>query len=295
MTVQEAFDTYRRDVIQFGNQSLSTERHHGDTCKALLAFLKQDMPIRDLSFEHVRKWRNHMELKRCSSGTIYGYIVRLRCVLKHMAKLNEPCLSVEDIKPPRRIKRAPGFLTEEEVSQLIITAAHTRGRFRAKRNAAMLALLYSSGIRVSELVHLNITDVHYDTFVVFGKGGKSRPCFIDARARKYLDEYLKHRKDYCDALFISELYKERMSISAVQEILRGIKERAGISKKVTPHVFRHSFSTNFLRNNGNMRYLQAMLGHESLDTTQMYAQVVDEDLRAIHTKFHSIEVPILQT
>lgn len=287
MKLSEAFATYRLEVILYRNQSRKTEEHHQVALKSLIRFAG-DLEIENLTFDTVRRWKNALELQRKSSGTIYGYIVRLRCVLAYLGKQGHDCLHPDQIPPPKRIKRAPGFLTEQEVWLLIRTALETRGKFKAKRNAAIVSLIFSSGIRVSELVRMNRSDVHYDTFVVFGKGGKSRPCFIDARTRELLNAYLALRKDHSEALWVSEATRERLTVGIVQLVFRNLRQRSGITKHVTPHTERHSFATNFLRNNGNMRYLQVMMGHESLETTQIYAQVVDEDLRSVHNKYHTI-------
>lgn len=289
MTVKECFGLYCRNVIQFENQSRKTEEHHNVALKSLMQHLGGDIPIEELKFEAIRQWRNDLELHNRSVGTIYGYIVRLRCVLAYARKKGIKCLDPDDVKPPKRLRnRAPGFLTEDEITLLIRVAANTRGSLRAKRNAAIVALMYSSGIRVGELVAMNRTDVHYNSFVAHGKGGKDRPCFIDERARHYIDEYLKARIDNHPALFISDIGKERISIGIVQMIFRNIRAKSGITKAITPHITRHSFATNFLRNNGNIRYLQDMLGHESLETTQVYAHVESADLHAAHRKHHTI-------
>lgn len=294
MTITEAFNFYCREVIQYGNQSRKTEEHHQVALKSLLKFLRHDIQIEKLTFEYVRNWKNTLELEGKSIGTIYGYIVRLRCVLAYTRKKGIDCLDPDDVKPPKRLRnRTPGFLTEDEITLLINTAAKTRGQLRAKRNAAIVSLMYSSGIRVGELVQMNRTDVHYDSFVARGKGAKDRPCFIDPRARYYINEYLKARRDNNEALFVSDIDKKRLSIGNVQLIFRNIREKADINKRVTPHITRHSFATNFLRNNGNIRYLQEMLGHESLETTQVYAHVEDRDLQEAHRNHHTIVAPLL--
>lgn len=296
MTIKEAFDCYKRDVIQYENQSYSTESQHDLAVKSLLSFLGSDRPLVDLTFSDVRRWRNNLGLKGNCVGTIYCRIVRLRCVLAHASKNGATCIRLDQIKPPKRQRhRAPGYLTEDDIDKLIDAAASTRGKLRASRNAAIVSLMYSSGIRVGELVQLNRSDMHYDTFVVFGKGNKSRPCFVDVRARYYIDQYLQIRTDNSEALFVSDIDKERISISTVQLIFRNIRAKTGITKTITPHITRHSFATNFLRNNGNIRYLQGMLGHESLETTQIYTHVENSDLAAAHAAHHSIVAPTPKT
>lgn len=297
ISLSEAFELYRQNIILYENKSRKTEEMHEIALKSLLLFLGGDIPLNELTFDHVRRWRNQMEQRGRTIQTIYGYIIKLRVVLAYCKRQGIECLDVDDVKPPKRNrKRAPSFLTEDEITELIEAMADNRERMHALRNPAIGALIYSSGIRVSELVGLNISDVRYDTFTVGGKGGDPRPCFIDDRARQLIDRYLKARRDNSPALFVSEINKTRISVGTVQLIFRNARKKTGITAvKVTPHIGRHSFATNFLRNNGNMRYLQRMLGHDSLETTQIYASVVDEDLRDIHRRFHSIEQPKLHS
>jgi integrase/recombinase XerD len=146
--------------------------------------------------------------------------------------------------------------------------------------------LYGSGIRVGELISINRADLHDRSFTVIGKGGKVRLCFYDNRSEELINRYLSIREDNNPALFVTN--GTRMTSGGVQEVFRQTAKRANLNKPITPHTMRHSFSTNFLRNNGNLRYLQELLGHSSLETTQMYTHVVNEDLRKMYTKYHSI-------
>lgn len=155
------------------------------------------------------------------------------------------------------------------------------------RNAFVISLLYSSGIRLSEMLQLNRGQIVDQQFTVIGKGSKARLCFIDDRTQALMDEYLATRKDNSEALIVSAQNKQRMTPTNVQLLIKNSAERAGIKQRVTPHTLRHSFATNFLKNNGNMRYLSTMLGHSSLDTTMIYTHVVDNDLREQYKKYHT--------
>lgn len=293
LTLVEAFELYRLNVIVFKNQSAKTEEHHIVTMRSLLKFLDNDIPLESLTFETVREWKSSLERKGRAPNTVRGYIIRLRCVLAFAEGEGIQCLKVRSVPVPQvSKKRAPGFLREDEMQKLIDVALASRERSRGLRAAAIVALIYSSGIRVSEIVHLNINDIHYETFVASGKGAKDRPCFVDERARKLIDLYLKTRTDNKEALFLSNQTKERISVGTVQGIYRRLRRQANITHvHVTPHIGRHSFATNFLRNNGNLRHLQVMMGHESIETTQVYTHVVDEDLHNIWKKHHSITEP----
>lgn len=156
------------------------------------------------------------------------------------------------------------------------------------RNAFVISLLYSSGIRLSELIALNRGQIIDRRFTVIGKGRKPRLCFIDQRTELLMNMYLASRKDNHEALIVSNEFKRRMTATNIQLLVRNSASKACLNKKVSPHTLRHSFATNFLKNNGNMRYLSAMLGHASLDTTMMYAHVVDSDLQDQYQKYHTI-------
>jgi site-specific recombinase XerD len=138
------------------------------------------------------------------------------------------------------------------------------------------------------MIQLNRNSIVDRKFTVVGKGKKARLCFIDDRTQQLMEQYLKTRKDNSEALIVSAVNKARMTPTNVQLLIKNSAIRAGIDKRVTPHTLRHSFATNFLKNNGNMRYLSTMLGHASLDTTMMYAHVVDNDLQAQYEKYHTI-------
>lgn len=278
MRLSEAFDLYKQDVIDFRNLSYSTEEQHYGALKLLVEFLG-DIDVETLTFSQVRDWKHHIEKNR-SPRTVRGYIIKLRVVLGYLSKIGLSVLDTDLIPVPKVVDSLPTFMSSEQVSTLI---KQTRG-VRAK---AIISLLYASGIRVSELCAMNIGDIHDRSFTVVGKGGKARLCFLDKRAEHYIDKYLATRTDNNPALFISYVSKKRMTPGNVQTIFRNARDR-GKADNIHPHVLRHSFATNLLKNNTNMRYVQVMLGHQSLQTTQMYTHVVDEDLRAIYEKHHTI-------
>jgi site-specific recombinase XerD len=209
------------------------------------------------------------------------YILRLRAVLNYLNIRDIKCIKPQLVPVPKREATVPTFLSEEEVTAMIACAYNLR-------NAFIISLLYSSGIRLSELISLNRGQIQNRCFTVIGKGNKPRLCFIDERTEQLMNTYLTQRQDNSDALVVSIENKSRMTATNVQLLIRNTARRAGIAKHVTPHVLRHSFATNFLRNNGNMRYLSSLLGHASMDTTMMYAHVVDEDLHRQYEKYHSI-------
>jgi len=290
MRLSEAFRAYAIDVIAFRNQSSKTEEHHFVALNSLVLFLG-DIAIEELSFIQVRDWKQCLEKKGLSQNTIRGYLNKLRVVLAYLRRQGMVCLDPESIPLPPRINTIPTFITPEEVDKLIkAVGKKQRGYPDANRirNMCVISMLYASGIRIGELCSLNRTMKHSLTFTVVGKGGKVRLCFIDLRTEELLRQYLSFRRDDNPALFLANQTRSRIRPDGVQKMMNAGWKKAGLNKPVHPHSLRHSFATDLLRNNANMRYVQALLGHSSLQTTQMYTQVVDEDLRAVYERHHSI-------
>lgn len=290
MLLSEAFKGYAQDVIVFRNQSKKTEENHYVVMKALLIFFG-DVPIESLSFPMIRDFKLELEKKR-SAETVRNYIVRLRVVLQHMQNIGVACISPDRIPVPKRGDKVPTFITKEEVAQLIgavYMPVNGYPYLNRLRNRLIISLLYASGIRVNELINLNILDIRDDnTFTIIGKGHKARLCFIDERTRYFFDDYVANRKDANPALLIADQTGKRITAGGVQFVFRLARNKAGINKPVHPHTLRHSFATNLLQNNGNVRHVQTMLGHSSLETTQMYLHVTNIDLQKAYNDHHSV-------
>lgn len=279
MRLSEAFNMYLEDYIRAKNQSTRTEETH-EACKRLLIQFLGDKELSQLSLLDVREWRKEISKGR-RPNSIRVYILRLRAVLRYCNIRDIPAIKSELVPVPKREATVPVFLTEQEVTRMIECST-------SLRNAFVISLLYSSGIRLSELIALNRGQIVDRRFTVIGKGRKPRLCFIDQRTELLMNMYLASRKDNHEALIVSNEFKHRMTATNIQLLVRNSASKACLNKKVSPHTLRHSFATNFLKNNGNMRYLSAMLGHASLDTTMMYAHVVDLDLQNQYEKYHTI-------
>lgn len=295
MTVSGAFEAYRLDCIVYRNQSAGNEQNHRIALKWLLDFLGDDIDIEKLTFEQVRNWK--MWLDKGNGGhhrtasTVREYIIRLRVVLRHAQKLGLHVLDYELIAIPKRPEKPVEFLTKEQVATLIeVMEKPVRGypRIARMRNCAIISLLYGSGIRAAELLSMNRQSIRDDnTFTIVGKGRKERLCFIDQRTRQYIDAYLGARCDANPALFIADQTGQRLSKSGLQIIFARARRLVDFTVPVHPHTLRHSFATNLLRNNANLRYTQVMLGHSSITTTQIYSHVVDPDLQRIYESAHT--------
>ena len=207
-------------------------------------------------------------------NSFYNFLVREKVID------NNPCLNILLPKLPQKL---PNYLTEEEVNKLLEIKLVTPYDYR---NKAMLELLYATGLRISELVNLKITDVDlHNCFVrVFGKGKKERIVPIGDVAIKYLNIYIGSYRDkilkdkISDYLFISNNLKN-ISRQGFFKILKNECKRCGIDKNVSPHVLRHSFATHMLSHGADLRVIQELLGHEDISTTQIYAHLVNEKLK----------------
>lgn len=287
--ISEAFELYRQNFIVMANRSAKTEESYQVACRKLVGYVG-DTAIESLTFSQIRDWKISLD-KKCSSDTTRGYIINIRVVLGYLRKHGHNVLDPELIPVPKRFDKVPEFISKEEVQDLIISSMIPKrgySRVNRLRNGAMIAFLYASGIRVSELCNLDRDSIHDGSFSVVGKGGKARLCFIDERAQTLLNEYLSLRKDTDPALFLTFKNPKRVRPHDVQDVFRYLRVSCGLKKNISPHTLRHSFSTDFLRNNGNMRYLQVMLGHSSLQTTQQYTHVIDNDLEKAYREHHTV-------
>jgi len=256
----------------------------------------------DITANHVREFR--LWLNRQSGGhsgeagatlkkkTQNYYLIALRSFLKFLAKRGVKSLSPEQIELAKVGERPLDLISGEELCRLI--EAPDGKDIKSLRDRAILELLFSTGLRVSELCSLTRdVDFDADSFSVRGKGEKIRVVFISDEARKAVKQYLDKRADVSDALFIRlnrEASKEdelALDQRSVQRIVKYWAIKAGISKKVTPHVIRHSFATDLLHNGADLRSVQLLLGHASISTTQIYTHVTDSELQRVHKLFHN--------
>lgn len=278
MLISDAFDLYEKNYMAIRHQSRRICETHS-VCKRWLIETVGDKDMAELTVADISSWIKNMRKTKCTN-TCRNYVTRLRVVADYIDLLGVPTIKAGIIPIPKREATVPAFLTAQEVDAMIENSY-------SLRNAFVISLLYSSGIRLSEMLQLNRGQIVDQQFTVIGKGSKARLCFIDDRTQALMDEYLATRKDNSEALIVSAQNKQRMTPTNVQLLIKNSAERAGIKQRVTPHTLRHSFATNFLKNNGNMRYLSTMLGHSSLDTTMIYTHVVDNDLREQYKKYHT--------
>ena len=255
--------------------------------------------ITEESIRNYRLWLNRQPTtnnKQPTTGTLKKntqnyYLIALRAFLKYLSAREIPSLSAEKIELAKVSERSLDLISSEELERLL--SAPEGNSIKPLRDKAILELLFSTGLRVSELCSLSRdVDLKKDEFSVRGKGDKIRVVFFSASAKDAVKKYLEKRTDMDDALFINigRVNKEKESIRltprSVERIVKHYAIKAGISRTVTPHIIRHSFATDLLENGADLRSVQALLGHANINTTQIYTHVTDKHLREIHKAFH---------
>jgi site-specific recombinase XerD len=295
--------------IEKGHSDL-TIRNYDHYLNRFLEFVKKEKHKEnpkptDITLELVRKYRLYLNRLETVNGetikkiTQNYHVIALRAFLKYLSKKDIITLAAEKVELADATKKSFTFLEITEVEDLLrAPEKYSKGnKIITARDKAILETLFSTGLRVSELVNLDRKQINFDRgeFMVRGKGDKERIVFLSDSAKDAISEYLKQRKDSFTPLFIHiggthDDYEEgeymRLTARSVQRLIKKYAKQAGITKDVTPHVIRHSFATDLLINGADIRSVQSMLGHSSITTTQIYTHVTDKQLREVHQAFH---------
>ncbi len=252
--------------------------------------------------ELLRKYRLWLNRYKSENGEALAmitqsyHLIALRGFLRYFLRRDIPSLSPDKIELPKVHRKQVTFLHYDEVVRLL-DQVDTNDE-AGLRDRAILELLFSSGLRVSELVNLNRDHINTKRreFMVRGKGQKDRPVFISQSAADWVEQYLATRQDTLVPLFISYSKNvtpdtsgdfRRLSARSIQRMINKYARLAGITKHVSPHTMRHSFATDLLMNGADLRSVQSMLGHSNISTTQIYTHVTDAHLKDVYEKFHS--------
>jgi site-specific recombinase XerD len=314
-------DKLKRQFLEYleieKGSSLKTVENYDRYLTRFLKFGKIEKP-KDITDENVKEFR--LFLNRQSGVKVKGqigtsmkkntqnyYLIALRVFLKYLIKNEIQTLSPDRIELAKIKERSLDLITIEELNRLL--GGPDGSDLKNFRDKAILELFFSTGLRLSELCSLDRDiDLSKDEFSVRGKGEKVRVVFLSTSAKDAIREYLKNRKDMDEPLFVqysrnqrSDLWSKsknqkaigttsgmnRLTPRSIERIVKYYAIKAGISKKVTPHVIRHSFATDLLSNGADIRSVQMMLGHANISTTQIYTHVTDKQLRDVHKRFHS--------
>lgn len=272
-------------------RSLKTVENYNRYLTVFLNFLKKELPS-DISAEAVREYR--LWLNRKPINTRPGlnetlkkrsqnyYLIALRSFLKYLAKREVKSLAGDTIELAKVPERSLDLITTEELNRLLSGPNDEESEPKKLRDKAILELFFSTGLRVSELCSLpRDLDLTKDEFSVRGKGEKVRVVFLSSKANEAVKDYLKKRSDITSARLFD------LTPRSVERLVKYYAIKAGISKKVTPHVIRHSFATDLLQNGADLRSVQMLLGHANITTTQIYTHITDKRLHEVHKNFHS--------
>lgn len=259
--------------------------------------------VADITPEKVREYRlflsrfidkHGISLKRVTQNY---HLIALRSFLKYLAKRGVPAMSPDQIDLPKAESRSIKFLEREQIERLLNMPEISKPE--GLRDKAILEMLFSTGLRVSELVSLNRDQVNLERreFGVIGKGRRARVVFLSDTSARWLGEYLAKREDSLKPMFIRYSGKKpkeddktgeslRLTARSVQRLVEKYVRKARLPIKITPHGLRHSFATDLLSGGADLRAIQELLGHKNVSTTQIYTHITNPQLRAIHARFH---------
>jgi site-specific recombinase XerD len=282
------------------NRSQKTIENYDHYLTRLVDFAGE-VQVKDIDVELIRKWRLWLNRLGTNTSDELGkatqnyHLIALRSFLKFCAKRDITALPADKVELARTRRKQVTFLNEDELARIFAEPdISTEG---GVRDRAILELLFSSGLRVSEMVGLDRDHVNLKRreFMVRGKGQKDRPIFISPEAAKWIEQYLQKRQDTSRPLFVRYSGSKkidrsgnfhRLTARSVQRLVARYALLAGITKHVSPHTLRHSFATDLLMNGADLRSVQAMLGHSNIATTQIYTHVTDPHLKSVHDRFH---------
>ena len=303
MYVTDMINDFLESLEVESGRSRYTTRNYELYLERLIEFGGEELKPADIDEEWLRKYRlwlnryQTVQKKGLSVATQTYHLIALRGFLKYLAKRHIKSLDPALVDLPRNHRPQVTFLHVDEIEAILnqIPVDTETGL----RDRAILELLFSTGLRISELIALNRDSVNLDRkeFMVRGKGQKDRPVFVSDSAALAVADYLSERKDSLPALFLNNSKNQplagtsgdyrRLTPRSVERIINKYVRAAGITKHVTPHTLRHSFATDLLMNGADLRSVQSLLGHSNISTTQIYTHVTDPHLKEIHEKFHS--------
>ncbi|OGG40065.1 hypothetical protein A3A21_01480 [Candidatus Jorgensenbacteria bacterium RIFCSPLOWO2_01_FULL_45_25b] len=287
--------------------SSKTQENYSRFLKRFFVWLEEkkilDLKPHELTPEHIWEYRIYLARKTHSRRTATSlkkstqnyYLIVLRSLLAYFVERNIPSLPPEKVKLARdKDDKEIRFLTLEQLEKLFFVPDISSPA--GVRDRAILETFFSTGMRVSELVALNLDQVrsslHLDSLElgIVGKGGRTRTVYFSKRVLSWIEKYLEMRGDFEEPLFINyrspKTSSRRLSVKSIENLVKRYALRAGLPKNTTPHVLRHSFATDLLNKGVDIRILQEFLGHKSITATQIYTHVTSKKLREIHKKFH---------
>lgn len=304
MNLQQAKRQYLEYLEIEKNRSQKTVENYDHYLSRFVGFIAERLgktldkiSTKQIEQELVRQYRLYLNRLSNTDGglkkiTQNYYIIALRGFLKYLAKIGEPSLTAEQVELGKAPTHEIDIISYDDLERLL---ASVKGdSVMHLRDKAILETLFSTGLRVSELCHLNRDSINLNRgeFSVKGKGDKIRLVFLSDTSREILKKYLDKREDIEEALFISFSKAKnpkvigRITPRSIQRLIQHYASVAGITRNVTPHTLRHLFATDLLQNGADLRSVQMLLGHSNVSTTQIYTHMTNKELKEIHQAFH---------
>lgn len=278
MTISDLFRQYYLEVITLGGLSDKTKQNYQTSLHSFINAVG-DVSIVLIEDNTIIRWKTYMVNRANQSSSIITSLGHMRKVMQYASTKNYEVMDWRDITMPKSTPKKPNYVLSDDVKRMMLVTDNLRDK-------ALIACLFSTGCRISELLNLTRAEFTGDEIAVTGKNGSFRPVYLDPMTKKYLELYLNSRTDRLTPLFISG-QRRRITVSRVAQILHEIADRAGIEKNVHPHAFRHGFATDMMMNGADIRSLQGALGHKNIQTTQVYTHVSDKHLKMSHQKYHT--------
>lgn len=278
------------------NRSAKTRENYERYLKSFINFSRIQSP-EDITVECVKEFRIHLaRQENLKKITQTYYAIAIRNLLKYLIKNDYETISPDKIELPKIARRQIDIIEYVDLERFL--SAPAQNTLRGLRDRAILEMLFSTGLRISELCNLDrYLNLDRGELTVRGKGEKLRVVFLSDRAKAALKNYLEKRGDALEHLFVS-LSKQTSALKepkvlgkitprAVQRLVEFYRRKAGIAKKITPHQIRHQFATDLLVNGADLRSVQELLGHSNISTTQVYTHLTNKELKDIHRSFHA--------
>lgn len=276
------------DYLKEKNYSNYTIKSYEKDLDFFCDFLKKEkVDSTQADYNLLRKYMSVLYEQNYSKKTIARHISTLKSFYKYLVKKHfietNPMLL---IKTPKLDKKLPKFLNYDDLEKILSTPDTTT--FLGKRDALILEILYSTGIRVSELVSIQIKDINFEdhTILILGKGSKERYVIFGKKALRKLNDYLEARKEQKTPYLIVNRYGEAITDRGVRKMVDQVIKKAALSYKISPHTLRHTFATHMLDSGADIQIVRELLGHESLSTTQIYTHVTSESLKRVYDETH---------
>lgn len=303
MTFDKAVVDYLEYLELEKGRSQRTIANYDRCLQRLGQFAGPGLKTDQIDLQLIRRWRLWLNRRLgqtapadLSMATQNYHLIVLRNFLRYLGRSGIPSLNPAQIELASTKRPQVSFLDLDEVDRLLSSLGGSN--IKQLRDRAIIELLFSSGLRVSELVGLdkNHVNLKNQEFMVRGKGQKDRLVFVSDVAADCVRDYLDRRDDHWPALFINHTHAKaagqgRLTARSVQRIISRQALVAGITKKVTPHTLRHSFATHLLTNGADLRSIQMLLGHSNISTTQIYTHLTDFNLKQVHRTFHGKNRP----